>query len=64
MNLLQVNLFVRDFEEMLAFYRDTLDFSTNDIEPGPPCMPMVNWASLSSGLLTIDLFDGATFWDE
>jgi catechol 2,3-dioxygenase-like lactoylglutathione lyase family enzyme len=64
MNLSQVNLFVIDFEAMLEFYRDKLGFSTNDIEPGPPCVPMVNWASLSSGFLTIELFDAATFWDQ
>lgn len=64
MNLVQVNLFVNDLQEMLAFYRDTLGFSTNDLEPGPPCVPLVNWASLSSGALTIELFDGASFWDQ
>jgi catechol 2,3-dioxygenase-like lactoylglutathione lyase family enzyme len=64
MNLSQVNLFVIDFEAMLDFYRDKLGFSTNDVEPGPPCVPMVNWASLASGFLTIELFDAATFWDQ
>ena len=64
MNLAQANLFVIDFEAMLDFYRGKLGFLTNDIEPGPPCIPMVNWASLSSGLLTIELFDAATFWDQ
>ena len=63
MNLFQVNLFVTDFPTMLAFYRDTLGFATNDIEPGPPCVPMVNWASLLSGSVIIELFDAATFWD-
>src|SRR5258705_3268681 len=63
MNLVQVNLFVNDFPSMLRFYRDALGFLTNDIRPGPPCVPMVNWASLQSGSATIELFDGATFWD-
>ena len=63
LNLLQVNLFVDDFPLMLRFYRDTLGFETTDVEPGPPCVPMVNWASLRTGGVTIELFDGATFWD-
>ena len=45
MNLPQVNLFVADFSTMLRFYRDVLGFEANDIEPGPPCVPMANWAS-------------------
>jgi len=54
MNLFQVNLFVKSFPEMLRFYRNTLGFEVNDIEPGPPSVPLVNWhrceraASLSS----------------
>ena len=63
MNLFQLNLFVSDFPTMLAFYRDTLGFGTNDLDPGPPCIPMVNWASLTSGSVIIELFDAATFWD-
>ena len=63
MNLLQVNLFVQHFDAMLRFYRDALGFETNDIEPGPPCVPMVNWASLLTGSVIIELFDAATFWD-
>lgn len=63
MNLFQVNLFVEDFPSMLRFYRDALGFETNDIEPGPPCVPMVNWASLLSGSVIIELFDATTFWD-
>ena len=63
MNLFQVNLFVNDFETMLAFYRDKLGFSTNDVEPGPPAVPMVSWVSLLSGSVIIELFDAATFWD-
>lgn len=63
MNLFQVNLFVKDLPSMLRFYRDALGFALNDIEPGPPCIPMVNWASLMSGSVTIELFDAATFWD-
>lgn len=63
MNLFQVNLFVKDFPAMLRFYRDALGFETNDIEPGPPCVPMVNWASLLSGSVIIELFDAQTFWD-
>ena len=63
MNLFQVNLFVDDFPSMLGFYRDALGFATNDIEPGPPCVPMVNWASMRSGSVIIELFDAATFWD-
>jgi predicted enzyme related to lactoylglutathione lyase len=63
MNLFEVNLFVNDFSSMLRFYRDALGFETNDIEPGPPCVPLVNWASLLSGSVIIELFDAATFWD-
>ena len=63
MNLFQVNLFVRDFPAMLAFYRDKLGFATNDIEPGPPSVPGVNWASMVTGSVTIELFDAAVFWD-
>jgi catechol 2,3-dioxygenase-like lactoylglutathione lyase family enzyme len=63
MNLFQVNLFVNDFSSMLRFYRDALGFETNNIEPGPPCVPLVNWASLLSGSVMIELFDAATFWD-
>ena len=63
MNLFQVNLFVRDFPAMLVFYRDRLGFATNDIEPGPPCVPGVNWVSLLTGSVTIELFDASVFWD-
>lgn len=63
MNLFQVNLFVDDFPAMLSFYRDALGLEVNDIEPGPPSVPMVNWASLRTGSVTIELFDAATFWD-
>jgi catechol 2,3-dioxygenase-like lactoylglutathione lyase family enzyme len=63
MNLAQVNLFVDSFPAMLRFYRDVLRFETNDLEPGPPCVPMVNWVSLRAGAMTIELFDAATFWD-
>ena len=64
MNLFQINLFVSDFAGMLTFCRDKLGLVTNDLEPGPPSLPMVNWASMSSGSLTIELFDAATFWDQ
>jgi catechol 2,3-dioxygenase-like lactoylglutathione lyase family enzyme len=64
MNLSQINPFVSDFAAMLDFYRDKLSFSTNDVESGPPCVPLVNWASLSSGALTMELFDAGTFWDK
>jgi catechol 2,3-dioxygenase-like lactoylglutathione lyase family enzyme len=63
MNLFQVNLFVADFPKMLRFYRDALGFEVNDIEPGPPSVPMVNWVSLRTGSVTIELFDSAIFWD-
>ena len=63
MNLFQVNLFVKSLPEMLRFYRDTLGFEVNDIEPGPPSIPLVNWASLRTGSIVVELFDGATFWD-
>lgn len=63
MNLSQVNLFVDDFPAMLRFYRDVLGFGTTDIEPGPPCIPLVNWASMATGSVVIELFDAATFWD-
>ena len=49
MNLSQVNLFVEDFTTMLRFYRDALGFQTNEMDPGPPSIPMVNWASLRTG---------------
>ncbi|MDQ6852564.1 MAG: VOC family protein [Actinomycetota bacterium] len=48
---------------MLRFYRDALGFEVNDIEPGAPSEPMVNWASLRTGSVTIELFDAATFWN-
>jgi len=63
MNLFQANLFVDDFATMLTFYRDRLGFDANDIEPGEPCIPMVNWVSLRTGDVTIELFDARTFWD-
>ena len=63
MNLFQLNLFVQDFPSMLRFYRDALGFQTNDIDPGPPSIPMVNWASLRTGSVSIELFDAQTFWD-
>jgi catechol 2,3-dioxygenase-like lactoylglutathione lyase family enzyme len=63
MNLFQLNLFVDSFPTMLRFYRDALGFEVNDVEPGPPSEPMVNWASLRTGSVTIELFDAATFWD-
>ena len=63
MNLSQVNLFVADFPAMLRFYRDVLGFEANDIEPSPPCVPMVNWASLRTGDVSIELFDAQAFWD-
>ncbi len=63
MNLCQVNLFVEDFATMLSFYRDALGFQTNEIDPGPPSIPMVNWVSLRSGNASIELFDAQTFWD-
>jgi catechol 2,3-dioxygenase-like lactoylglutathione lyase family enzyme len=63
MQLSQVNLFVTDFATMLSFYREVLGFKTTDIDPGEPCVPLVNWASLQTGGLTIELFDAQTFWD-
>jgi catechol 2,3-dioxygenase-like lactoylglutathione lyase family enzyme len=63
MNLFQINLFVDNFASMLGFYKEALGFETNDLEPGPPCVPMVNWVSLRSGAVTIELFDAVTFWD-
>ena len=63
MNLFQVNLFVSDFVAMLSFYRDALGFEPSDTDPGPPCQPLVNWASLRTGGVTIELFDAQTFWD-
>lgn len=63
MNLFQINLFVADFQPMLRFYRDQLGFEVNDIEPGPPCEPLVNWASLRTGDVILELFDVATFGD-
>jgi catechol 2,3-dioxygenase-like lactoylglutathione lyase family enzyme len=60
-NLFQVNLFVGDFSAMLRFYRDVLGFEMNDLDPGPPCVPMVNWASFWAGGAIIELFDAAAF---
>jgi catechol 2,3-dioxygenase-like lactoylglutathione lyase family enzyme len=62
-DLFQVNFFVEDFAVMLRFYRDALGFQTSDIDPGPPSIPMVNWASLRTGNVSIELFDAQTFWD-
>ena len=61
MNLFQVNLLVADFPAMLAFYRDKLGFELSDIAPGPPAVPLVNWASLRTGSVTLELFDVATY---
>jgi catechol 2,3-dioxygenase-like lactoylglutathione lyase family enzyme len=61
MNLFQVNLLVEDFPEMLHFYRDKLGFETNDIDPGPPAVPLVNWASLRTGSAILELFDVAAY---
>jgi catechol 2,3-dioxygenase-like lactoylglutathione lyase family enzyme len=61
MNLFQVNLFVEDFPAMLRFYRDKLGFEANDIEPGSPAIPLVNWASLRTGSAVLELFDAATY---
>ena len=46
---------------MLGFYRDKLGFELNDIAPGPPAVPLVNWASLRTGSVTLELFDVATY---
>ena len=46
---------------MLGFYRDKLGFELNDIAPGPPAVPGVNWASLRTGSVTLELFDVATY---
>jgi catechol 2,3-dioxygenase-like lactoylglutathione lyase family enzyme len=62
-NLFQINLFVEDFEKMLRFYRDKLGFDVNDIDPGLPSRPLVNWASLRTGDVILELFDVATFGD-
>ena len=61
MNLFQVNLLVEDFPAMLGFYRDQLGFELNDMAPGPPAVPLVNWASLRTGSVTLELFDVATY---
>lgn len=63
MNLFQVNLFLDDFPAMMAFYRDALGFETADVDPGAPCVPLVNWVSLRTGNVTIELFDAHVFWD-
>jgi len=60
-NLFQINLFVEDFDRMLRFYRDQLGFEVNDIDPGPPSKPFVNWASLRTGAVTLELFDAHAF---
>ena len=48
---------------MLRFYRDQLGFEVNDIAPGPPAVPLVNWASLQTGSAILELFDVATYGD-
>ena len=63
MNLFQINLFAADFPRMLRFYRDELGFDVNNIDPGPPSDPLVNWASLRTGDVLLELFDAATFGD-
>lgn len=64
MELLQINIFVSDFPSMLRFYRDALGFDINELDPGPPCLPMENWVSFDThGAATIELFDAAAFWD-
>jgi catechol 2,3-dioxygenase-like lactoylglutathione lyase family enzyme len=60
-NLLQINLFVEDFGRMLHFYRDQLGFEVNDIDPGPPSNPLVNWVSLNTGAVILELFDASVF---
>jgi catechol 2,3-dioxygenase-like lactoylglutathione lyase family enzyme len=62
-NLFQINLFAADFPRMLRFYRDELGFDVNNIDPGPPSDPLVNWASLRTGDVLLELFDAATFGD-
>jgi predicted enzyme related to lactoylglutathione lyase len=62
-NLFQVNLFVSDFRTMLAFYTHALGFAINEVDPGPPCVRGVNWASVLSGSVIIELFDVAAFGD-
>jgi catechol 2,3-dioxygenase-like lactoylglutathione lyase family enzyme len=61
--LAQVNVFVADFPRMLGFYRDVLGLEVVPIEPGPPCIPLVNWVSLAAGRMTLELFDADVFWD-
>jgi catechol 2,3-dioxygenase-like lactoylglutathione lyase family enzyme len=63
-NLFQINVFVEDFDRMLRFYRDQLGFEVNDIDPGPPSKPLVNWASLRTGDVILELFDAAAFGHE
>lgn len=63
-NLGQVNLFVADFPAMLRFYRDQLGLQLMDIEPGPPAVPLVNWASLVAGNMIVELFDAVTYGRE
>jgi catechol 2,3-dioxygenase-like lactoylglutathione lyase family enzyme len=61
MNLFQVNPFVRSFQQALSFYRDALGFEVNEVNPGPPCVPLVNWVSLLTGTLVVELFDAKVF---
>jgi catechol 2,3-dioxygenase-like lactoylglutathione lyase family enzyme len=58
-----VNLFEDDFQTILSFYRDALGFEATEVDPGAPSNPKVNWVSLRTGVVTIELFDGKTFWD-
>ncbi|MEX0666401.1 MAG: VOC family protein [Acidimicrobiia bacterium] len=56
-----MNLFVEDFPAMLAFYRDQLGCEIIDIEPGPPAVPLVNWASMVAGNMILELFDAVAY---
>jgi hypothetical protein len=44
---------------MLSFYRDALGFEVADVDPGAPRVPMVNWVSSRTRMVTIELFDAA-----
>ena len=52
MNLFQVNLFVKSLPEMLRFYRDTLGFEVNDIEP-PAGFEPAKVAEMSDGATSL-----------
>ncbi len=61
MNLAQVNVFAQDFPRTLTFYRDQLGCTVIEMDPGPPAVPLVNWASFVVGNMILELFDASAY---